>query len=233
MNSNLYNAFKDELRQWLADRGIKHYVLDGPVTDSYWSSPVRITVLNLETYGYEENEETEINLPLMEEWLKASLSGPTAKTARYTAVFVNALIRSLNRQPYDLIEQMRATSYDFETLIAALSKIAYTNIRKTSNPEVSQDVATIQAESSDEWAPLLKRQFEILNSHILLVGGKPGCDAINRIFGLEAVQALEFRGTVTLPNGTIIQSVPHFSRFDYEAAHQAIKNLTTCFHSKV
>ena len=215
-----YLIFETRLRERYVATGIQHYFLDGPVTDAYWSSKPRVAVLNLEAYGYEKCAEVRLDINIIGDWMKATGGKIKTKTTRYTAVFLAGLIKALETKSQVSPEALKNCYSDLPRLMAAMSQIAYVNIRKTSNSVSTQDVKSIKREATGEGLSLLQEQFRILDPELIIVGGLLGCDAANGIFEMRG--NLRFEGCQSLINGSRILSVRHFSRIKYTRMSAAI-----------
>jgi hypothetical protein len=222
MSTENYAEHQNQLRQWCKAQHIDHYFLDGPLTDTYWSAKPRIAILNLEAYGYEKSWETPIGIDLMKRWMNAT---DITKTTRYTSIFVAALQQATTANSVVTAEALKTSFAKIESLVASMSMIAYVNVRKTSNSVSPQDARAILEASTGEWLRLLQLQFRLLRPEIIIVGGRLGCIAANRIFVLP--QPLQFKGFATGANGEEIVSVKHFSRVNYSNMASVINQIVS------
>jgi hypothetical protein len=225
MGKIAYVGFQDAFRQKCNSAGIESYFLDGPLTEVYWTTRPRIAVLNLEGYGYEDCGETIVDINVMKNWMLATGGKIKTKTSRYTSVFVYGLHNSLSKDAAVSLQELKESYHNFDALLDAMSRIAYLNVRKTSNSISPQDVASIYRESTGDWLNLLKEQFKILDPEIIIIGGIHGCAAANRIFGPK--MNLKYLGHASLQNGAEVIPVKHFSRASYSGMASAIEVILT------
>ncbi|MGH7989555.1 MAG: hypothetical protein ACREDS_05080, partial [Limisphaerales bacterium] len=130
MDKNAYIEFQNAFRQKCGLAGIQNYFLDGPLTENYWTTSPRIAVLNLEAYGYGNCGETIVDINLMKEWMQATGGKIKTKTSRYTSVFITGLQNSFSKDVAVSFQELREIYHNFDTLLDAMSKISYLNVRK-------------------------------------------------------------------------------------------------------
>ena len=63
----------------------------GPTSDEYWSAPLRVLVVNMESYGYDECGHVEVDLHCLLDWMYDRGHTGT-KTVRYTFAIIRSLI---------------------------------------------------------------------------------------------------------------------------------------------
>jgi len=217
-----YDALLARWHTHCADTGIKHYFTDGPVTEKYWREPTRILVMNLEAYGYEECGHTPVNEKILRHWMTSTGGNIRTKTTRFTSVFINSLFKRLSGKIPISAETIRESYHEIDTLLAAMNRISYVNIRKISNANVAQDVPMIRHElENNRW--YLKEQLEILAPHLVIFGGKEGCNAANALYNLEG--QLPYQGMVKAHEDCLLVSVRHFSRISYTNFEDTIERI--------
>lgn len=74
----------------LRDAGIEHHMLHGPASDDYWSAPLRVLAVNMESYGYDECGHWEVDLACLLDWMY-DRGGTDTRTVRYTIALIKAL----------------------------------------------------------------------------------------------------------------------------------------------
>jgi hypothetical protein len=219
MAQNEIARINSEWAKRLTQSGILNYMVYAPFTEGYWTTEVKICICNLETYGYENCGITHVDLERFSGWMQAT---HITKTARYTSVFVNALVSGLSGKNMS-IEEMRHSYYDFDRLKQSVSTITYMNFRKSSNPNVNQDGHAILTEVSEN-ADLLQEFIATLKPRVLLVGGQVGAAAFNIAFKPQT--ALQYNGKINF-DGTLVFSVRHFSRISYKYLKAKVDEIIT------
>lgn len=217
-----YDKLLEEWHQYCRKQKIEHYFTDGPVSPKYWSESKRVMVVNLEAYGYEECGHTPIDADVIKHWMLSTGGKIKTKTTRYTGVFVNALFsRILSNKPVSAAS-IRGTYHDIDRLVDSMNRIAYVNIRKTSNSNVPQDIEMIRFELENH-GPFIRRQIEILAPNIIVFGGHEGCNAANRLFDLN--DQLAYKGRKRTNANCLLASVKHFSRISYADFAKAVNGI--------
>jgi hypothetical protein len=218
MSKASYLKYVSDVRHHFASCGITDYFIDGPVTDRYWDETTRICILNLEAYGYEGCGESLLDQKMLEGWMCATGTVGSkriyTKTTRYTSVYVAALLESITGQQAVDAADLRSFYPHIEHLKSVMSRIAYVNIRKTSNPIKPQDILTIRSFTSDPFLQFIRQQINALDPHIIVTSGEEGCIGLNRIMqsNTEPGVSLQYGQVVRGPGGQVLQSVRHFSR---------------------
>ena len=224
MNQDAYADFQKEWQERFALDGIKNYFLDGPLTQDYWTAKPRIAVLNLEAYGYLDLGIVQLNFDLIKgEWIDPTNGERPSKTAIFTSSFVAVLQDTLKTEGAVSRETLKTCFGEADRRLNAMKKIAYLNIRKTSNGTSSQNVAEIRKACAGYGLELLQKQFRLLDPEIIIVSGKEACRAANDIFTFK--ETLQFLGNAITKDGAVVISTKHFSRPNYSNLARTIEGV--------
>lgn len=227
MEQNNYALARMRTRQHLKDEGIVHHMFHGPVTDEYWSVPLRVLAVNMESYGYDECGHWEVDLPCLLDWMY-DRGGTGTKTVRYTLAIVRTLFDAYSNGAFPTEDQLRLAYADAPRLEAVARQIAYYNIRSTSNANKEQDVENIIASGSATVARFTHDEMKALEPQVVLVSGRAGLTAFNAMWQLNPeLQFLEKRRDAS---GTMLQSIRHPSRPNYQEYISMIGSLVQDLH---
>ena len=206
----------------LRDAGIEHHMLHGPATDSYWSAPLRVLAVNMESYGYEECGHWDVDLACLLDWMYDRGDTGT-KTVRYTLAIIKALADAHAANISPRPQELRTAYADAKGLEAVLRQTAYYNIRPTSNPQKPEDAASIVASGSTPLSDFVRDEMLALAPHVIFVSGHSGLAAFNAMWHLEP--PLRYLDSMRHSCGSVIQSVRHPSRPNYTAFAGAISKV--------
>jgi len=201
----------------LIANGIEDFLIYEPFTDSYWNEDTKITICNLETYGYDDCEIVKVNMQLFEQWMKDT---HITKTCRYASLFSSGLIEALSGSLVDEF-WLRNNYHNYEKLRRNMESVTYMNIRKISNKNVAQDFNSIMEEAK-LYKIELKEYIKALESKILVVGGRFGAMAISTILDYE----VKYDEICEIDN-MIVCSVRHLSRVSYRYLSDKINKITS------
>lgn len=205
----------------LRDAGIEHHMLHGPASDDYWSAPLRVLAVNMESYGYDECGHWKVDLACLLDWMYDRGDTGT-KTVRYTLAIIKALVDAHASNYLPSTEHFRTAYADAPSLEAVLRQIAYYNIRPTSNPEKPEDTASIVASGSIPVSEFVRDEMLALAPHVILVSGHSGLAAFNAMWRLDP--PLRYLASMRHPCGAVIQSMRHPSRPNYTAFATTVSN---------
>ncbi len=197
-------------------------MLHGPTSDDYWSAPLRVLAVNMESYGYDECGHWEVDLNCLLDWMYDRGETGT-RTVRYTLAIVRCLTEALSVGTPPSPAALSAAYEDAPALEAVVRSIVYYNIRPTANPHKNQDVASIIASGTGMLAGLARDEMLALEPRVVLVSGLAGLAAFNAMWRLDP--ELPFRGRRWFSDRMLIQSFKHPARPDYQEYATMIADL--------
>jgi hypothetical protein len=178
-----YKASRDRVIQlikashdWEKTEG---FIADGVINpDVYALQPVRILCVLAESYGYEECGMLDIETQPHSDLL--GLANPEVKTPRRIAALLHLLLLSAERAgekvPEEEWHQMpRLLSTDGPCVSIhqeTLSKIAWINIKKASNPDGTELKSAVVRAHSQRNKAVLQEQIESIRPHLVLICGQ-------------------------------------------------------------
>ena len=206
----------------LRDAGIVHHMLHGPSSDDYWSAPLRVLVVNMESYGYSECGHWNVDLEcLLERMYDRGKTG--TKTVRYTLAMIKVLIDAYTTKTVPSPKHFKAAYAGAPSLEVVLREIAYYNIRPTSNLEKREDTANIIASGSTVLSEFVRDEMLALDPKVILIAGSSGLKAFNTMWSLNP--SLRYLDSIKHPCGAVVQSIKHPSRADYKVWTSTISNV--------
>jgi hypothetical protein len=212
-----FNQATERTKRFLHDTATEHHMFHGPTSDEYWSAPLRVLAVNMESYGYEDCGQVEVNLPCLIAWMQV------ARTSRRTFAIIRTLIAAYSEGIIPTADCLRAAVSDHAALEAVALRSVYFKIRSTSNPAKQQNIARIIATGSDPISPFIRDEMIALEPHVVLVSGIPGLTAFNVMWQLSP--ELRFLENRCYFDRTLIQSIRHPSRARYDEYASMISNL--------
>ncbi len=224
-----YASAKQRTRDYLEKAGIEHHMSYGPVAIDYWATKLRVLAVNMEPYGYEDCGHVEVDLKCLLDWMYDRGSTRT-RTVRYTLAIVRTLLDGYNDGVVPCAEYLRSSYADALTLETVARKVAYYNIRSTSNSKKNQDAARIVGSGSDGLSDYIRDEMIGLSPKIILISGRAGLASFNAMWHLEP--PLRFLNRFRHPNGFFIQSVSHPSRPNYRRFTLVISELLRALNAK-
>ena len=216
-----YFLARQQTRQFLRETGVDHHMFYGPTSDAYWSAPWRILAVNLEPYGYEDCGHVDVDLDCLLGWMYGG-ADKRSKTVRYTLAIVKTLTDALDSNIPPCPQHFCTAYADAPSLEATLRRIAYYNIRPTSNPEKPEDAASIVASGSTALSAFVRDEMLALAPHVILVSGHSGLSAFNAMWRLNP--PLPYLTAMRHSCGAVIQSVRHPSRPNYSSFATTLSN---------
>lgn len=217
---------RHQTREYLQSVGNDGHMFYGPTSDAYWSAPLRILAINMEPYGYEECGHVEIDLAGLLDWMYDRGKTGT-KTVRYTLSIVKTLLDAYCNRTVPIASDLSDSFYNCAELESVAQKSVYYNIRSTSNSEKAQDTSSIVASGSDSIAEFIQREMKALEPQIILVSGVAGLAAFNAMWHLAP--QLSFQERSWLSNSTLVQSIRHPSRPNYDEYAEVIAEVVRTF----
>ncbi len=222
MAKHNYHFAREQTRQFLKKTGTAHHMFYGPISDDYWSAPLRVLAVNMEPYGYEDCGHVEVDWPCLRGWMYDAGSTRT-KTVRYTLAIIRMLIVSYTDSTVITAENLRTAYSDATELESIAKRAVYYNIRSISNANKNQDTAGIIASGSGDIADFTRREMVALEPHVILVSGHAGLAAFNTMWHLDP--ALHFLEGRRHSDSIFMQSIRHPSRPNYAEYASTITNL--------
>ena len=196
-------------------------MLHGPASDEYWTAPLRVLAVNMESYGYDECGHWEVDLACLLGWMYDRGDTGT-KTVRYTLAIIKTLADAYTTKTPPSPEHLQTAYADAPSLEAVLRQIAYYNIRPTSNPEKPEDAASIIASGSTTLSEFVRDEMLALGPQVILVAGHSGLAAFNAMWRLNP--PLSYLASMRHSCGAVVQSIRHPSRPNYGAFASTISN---------
>ncbi len=221
MTKATFTAARQRTLNHLRDASIEHHMLHGPASDDYWSAPLRVLAVNMESYGYDECGHWNVDYDCLLDWMYDRGDTGT-KTVRYTVAIIKALTDAHATKTSANPEELRAAYADAPALEATLRQTAYYNIRPTSNPEKPEDAASIVASGTTPLSDFVRDEMLALAPHVILVSGHSGLAAFNAMWRLDP--PLHYLASMRHSCGAVIQSMRHPSRPNYTAFAATISN---------
>jgi hypothetical protein len=212
-----------ETRSYLDDNGFSDHIFYGPTSNRYWSEPIRMVAINLETWGYKGSGIFSANDGELTKWLNDSKSDSRAKTARGTFALMTVALSHLQGGTRASYAAFKAAFHDQERLEETLLRTTYYNIRPDSNPNKNQDFEAIASVGSSDLGQLIWKEILALDPHVVFVSGKAGLQAVNRLLGLKT--QIKFRDCYVHSDGFVIQSIAHPSRSNYSKWTSAVESI--------
>lgn len=197
-------------------------MLHGPASDEYWSAPLRVLAVNMESYGYDECGLWTVDLPCLLDWMYDE-GGTRTRTVRYTLAIIKTLFDAYAGKGMQGRESLRSAYADAAGLERVLPMITYYNIRPTSNPEKREDVASIISSGSGPISNYIRDEMLALDPEVILVAGHAGLAAFNAMWRLTP--ALGYLDSLRHNSGAVIQSVRHPSRPNYNAFASTVAKI--------
>jgi hypothetical protein len=211
---------RQQTHQFLQAKEIGHHMFHGPTSDEYWSAPLRVLAVNMESYGYDGH--TEVDIDCLLDWMY-DRGHTRTKTVRYTFAVISTLINAYIDSTVPTRADLRMAYSDATALEAVARRAVYYNIRPTSNENKEQDFASIVASGSCAIAEFTRREMVALEPQVILVSGHAGLAAFNAMWRLEP--ELRFLEGYRYSDSTYVQSIRHPSRPNYEEYASILGNL--------
>lgn len=137
----------------------------GPVSDCYWSQPLKLLMVNLEPYGYQDCGKFYVDRDCLLDWMSDAGSTNT-RTVRYTVATAAAILdchkNNLLISPKTLKEAYR----DISNLERALERITYYNLRPHSNYQKPQSLGSVATCAKGELGAALRSELTALEPDI-------------------------------------------------------------------
>jgi hypothetical protein len=215
-------------------RGIMRYK---PFSDQYWKEKYRIVLCNYECIGFQDSQVNDIPFDGFRDWI----TNKKSKTVHYTAVFANALLKTMSANKLIDIKEMRQSYKDIDMLHESMKNMMYMNMRPTSGTGSFMDKSTTRkliVQYKDE----LKAFLKSLDADIFVLSTADSAGIYNYIIRENQFNLLyfdnwisEFGGASRWPDessGSLIVSVKHFGRFfKYSYYHDKIKEILYKFNT--
>lgn len=212
---------QQKTRIFLKKTNTLHHMFYGPISDEYYSNPIKILLINMEPYGYEECGNVDIDEKTLFAWLQDAGKTNT-RTVRYSMAFTQVLLNCIHKKNNANRHLLKQAYKDVKELKNTAKRIVYYNIRPTSNSNKSQDSQKIIESGLGDLSKHIFNEMNSLEPTIIIVGGKAGLKAFNSMWGTKVV----YKELYQAENGILIQSIRHPSRPKYEEYVQNINNIT-------
>lgn len=229
-----YRASKDRVIQLIKAshdwENTEGFIADGVINpDVYALQSLRILCVLAESYGYDECGMVDI-----EEQPQSDLMGvgnPEVKTPRRLAALLHLLFLSMQRggarvprDEWDHLPRLLGTNDQSISIHQdTLSKIAWINVKKASNPRGTQlDPDEAQAHAVRN-KTILQEQIAITAPHLMLVCGR---DAFASLLHMELLGPEAGEGKLwqlqSMPDGTRLMQISHPAHFPDWGSYEAI-----------
>jgi len=203
-----------ELDAALDEAGVDHHMHYGPVSDKYWSERLKILLINLEPYGYQDNGRLRVDRSCLLDW--AWDKGATrTRTVRYTLATAAALLRCYDRNETLIPETIKEAYQQPQFFEDALDRTCYYNIRADSHTQKAQRLGIPTETLVDLKFAALKAEFDTLEPDLIIVSGIQATAILNRVM-LLTDNSLSYLGQVMIGKTRLV-SVRHFSRPRYRS----------------
>ena len=215
-----FELAREKTKEYLEREMKTDHMFYGPASDEYWGAPLRVLAVNMEPYGY-QGYTVSVDYNVLNQWLFDAGKTRT-RTVRYSITIISALIDAVIKGNTPSEEAMRKAYQSPELLKAVLKKVAYYNIRSTSNSQKRQDSDGIIAAGSGGISGYISDELKALDPHVILVSGSAGLTSFNAMWKLEPRLGFCQRCCV---GKTVIQSIKHPSRPSYKECSKIISEL--------
>jgi len=175
----------------------------------------------MEPYGYEGTGHYEVLRDELIDWIYDAGKTNT-KTTRYTLTILGAAMHCFSNRTSPSRELLSSIYANDDLIEDALDRTVYYNIRPESNSHKPQDSAAISAVGYSEIGRLVWDEILSLKPDAILVGGKAGLVAVNRLLGTKG--NLGFRKDIGV-DSSLIHSISHPSRPAYDSWCTAIQRI--------
>ncbi len=229
MSKQDYTFSKQQTRQHLQDIGCEHHMFHAPAADDYWNAPLRVLAVNMESYGYDKSGFVDVDFDCLLEWMYDSGNTGT-RTVRYTFALVRTLIDAYVDGAIPSPSNLKMAYKDRKGLESVVKKVAYYNIRPTSNPNKKQDAKSITASGTSTTADFIRVEMVALDPHVIFVSGEPGLAAFNAMWRLTP--PLRFRNRYRHSDSLLIQSIKHPAYPDYNEYARIISEVVRSLKTK-
>jgi len=171
------------------------FIADGVICpDVYEKQPLRILCVLAESYGYEECKMVDIEEQPLKDRL--GVGNPDVRTPRRLAVMLRLLFGSLESSSKipreDMLELLGTDAESVALNQETLSKIAWINVKKASNPETRLDAEKAQ-QHAERNRNILQEQIAAISPHLILICGQAAFSALLEM-GLLGPQIVSGRG---------------------------------------
>lgn len=188
------------------------FIADGVICpDVYGVQPMRILCVLAESYGYEECGMVDIEEQLLKDLL--GVGNPDVKTPRRLAAMLRMLFRSLESSSKvhreDMLELLGTDAESVALNQETLSKIAWINVKKASNPETRLDAEKAQ-QHAERNRSILQEQIAAISPDLMLICGRDAFASLLHM-GLLGSSACEGKPwqLQSMPNGAKFIQVSH------------------------
>jgi len=222
MSKTQFAQAREAVRQHLEENGIPDHMHYGPVSDRYWGEPCKLVAINMEPYGYQGCGWVDVGRDVLFGWIYDE-GGTGTRTARYTFALLSVALAHLSGDEEPTREGFRSAYGSSEGIEDALERTVYYNIRPDSNDNKAQDFRRIAETGDAGLGCLVWDEIRALEADALLVGGRAGLAAVNRLTGMDTW--IPFRGSGISPEGFLVQSIPHPSRANYAVWEEVVRAL--------
>lgn len=183
------------------------FIADGVICpDVYGVQSMRILCVLAESYGYEECEMVDIEEQPSKDHL--GVGNSVVKTPRRLAVMLRLLFRSLESSSKipreDMLELLGTDAESVALNQETLSKIAWINVKKASNPETRLDAEKAQ-QHAERNRDILQEQIATISPHLILICGRDAFASLLHM-GLLGPSACEGKSWQ-------LQSIPYGAKF--------------------
>jgi hypothetical protein len=158
---------------WLKTEG---FIADGIINpDIYEKEKLKILVILAETYGYDGEEETNIEDQQYKDIM--GLSSHTVKSPRKVATLLWLLLKSIEKgskipfSDFEKLELFKINDQNDNELHKILLKVAWINVKKASNPEAVQDYDKVYRDAIKN-KEIIIRQVESISPDLIIVCSK-------------------------------------------------------------
>jgi hypothetical protein len=236
MSKELFEAASKTLWEKMEADGVRGIMRYKPFSDQYWDEKYRIVLCNYECIGFQDSQVNDITFDGFRAWIENKKS----KTVHYTAVFANALLKTMSANKLIDIKEMRKSYNDIDILHESMRNMMYMNIRPTSGTGSFMDKSTTRkliVQYKDE----LKAYLKSLDADIFILSSADSAGIYNYITNETQFNLLYFDEWKHEPgwaspwpesSGRLIVSIKHFGRFfKYTYYHDKIKRILDQFNT--
>ncbi len=225
MSKQEHRTAQAETLSYVNAKGITDHISYEPISDRYWSEPIRMVTINLEPWGYGGCGIFRAVDSQLRKWISDSSSKHRSKTVKGTFAMMSVALSHLEGGDKASYAAFQAAYRNQELIENTLQRTTYYNIRPESNSSKSQNIKAITSVGSSDLGRLIWKEIRALDPDVIFVSGKAGLVAINTLLGLD--KPIRFKECYIHPDGFVIQSIVHPSRARYlqwTAAVEAVHN---------
>lgn len=222
MSKDEYEKIHNEYINAVNTEGIEHYIFFGPTSTEYWKQDLKVLLINMEAYGYQNCKFINVNKDkTLFNWVFNKDN--KNNTNRNTVLFSYLLKKAIREGVIVTKEQIKKEFHNGKVLEKTLEEIVIYNIKPTSNSKVKEDYKGIISSNEGRMGDYLRREILTLNPNIIVISGHSTLIAFKKLFKIHT--NFKENNNIIIYNGMIIASIKHFSRPSYKKWIEVITTI--------